>query len=438
MSRTVFRNARVFDGKELLAAGTVVVVEGNRITQVDGGRFKERAGDKVYDLTEKTLMPGLFQCHFHAGFGPDAGNPSPYLGLNMPPAYLGMVAAKNAQIALDFGVTSMIGSSNGDLLDVCLKEAILLGLTKGPRVTPCTREMVASGDSADGDNRAWFMGIQNHGLVRRVDGADALRQAIREEVGRGCEIVKISISDGHGSQPIPEWNYYSAGEIRAAAEAAHARNALIRAHCPSRIGIIEAARAGIDIIDHPDRIDEEGIDAVLEADASVTPSYLWSERFLGFAESWNYEMGNFPIGNGFPESRARTQERLALVRKDFDYTVSMLPKLRAAGVRMLLGDDYGFGMMPHGDYVSEMETYVKHGVPPIEVLRWGTSNGAEALRQRGRELGRIEKGKLADLIVVSGDPTQDVSLFRKADNVALVLKDGVVEKDLLPHSLVAS
>jgi imidazolonepropionase-like amidohydrolase len=282
------------------------------------------------------------------------------------------------------------------------------------------------------------MVIQNHGLTRRADGVDQLRQAIREEVGRGCEIVKISVSDGHGSQPIPDYDYYSEEEIRAAADAAHSRNALIRAHCPSRSGIIAAARAGVDIIDHADLIDEEGIEAVLEADAAITPSYLWSERFLAFAESWNYDLGNFPIGNGFPESRARTIERLAAVRRDFDYTASMMPKLRAAGVRMLLGDDYGFAMMPHGDYASEMEVYVQHGVPPLEILRWATSNGADALRKRGKDLGRIEKGKLADLVVVAGDPTEDVSLFRNPDSIPLVLKDGVVEKDLLSHTLVAA
>ncbi|MEZ4331278.1 MAG: amidohydrolase family protein [Myxococcota bacterium] len=438
MHRTIFRNASVFDGRDRLPEGTVVAVEGNRIVHVDAGRFKQKPGDRLYDLTGKTLMPGLFQCHFHTGFGPDAGNPSPYLGLNMPPAYLGMVAAKNAQLALDVGVTSIIGSSNGDLLDVCLKEAILLGLTKGPRVTPCTRELVASGDSADGDNRAWFMGIANHGLIRRADGVEQLRQAIREEVGRGCEIVKISISDGHGSQPIPNYDYYSPAEIRAAVDAAHSRNALIRAHCPSRTGIIEAARAGVDIIDHADMIDDEGIEAVLEADASITPSYLWSERFLGFAERWNDELGPFPIGNGFPESRARTAERLAAVRRDFEHTASMMPKLRAAGVRMLLGDDYGFAMMPHGDYAAEMEVYVKHGVPAIEILRWATANGAEALRERGRDLGRIAKGKLADLVVVSGDPTADVSLFRDPDQLPLVMKDGVVEKDLLARTIVTA
>jgi len=431
MARIIFKRARVFDGREILAADTIVAVEGNRITHVGLDEPPLEADDTVYDLEGKTLMPGMVQCHFHTGFGPDAGNASPYLGLNMPPAFLGMVAAKNAQIALDFGVTSMIGSSNGDLLDVCLKEAILFGLTAGPRILPCTREMLASGDVADGDNRAWFMGVQNHGLVRRVDGVHEMRQAVGEEIGRGCEIVKISISNGHGSQPVPDWNYYSADEICAAVDVAHNRGALVRAHCPSRTGIIECARAGVDIIDHADMIDDEGIDAVLEADATITPSPLWTARYLEFADSWDYAQGPFPIGDGFPEPQSKTLERLAAVRRDSDYTLSMLPKMKDAGIRLVLGDDYGFAMMPHGDYASEMEIYVKHGVSPLEVMRWATRNGAEAMGKRGEELGTIEEHKLADLIVVNGDPTADVLVHRDPNNIQLVLKDGVVEKDLL-------
>jgi imidazolonepropionase-like amidohydrolase len=431
MARIIFKNARVFDGCEVLAADTTVAVEGNRIAHVGQGDASLAANDTVFDVSGKTLMPGMIQCHFHTGFGPDAGNASPYLGLNMPPAFLGMVAAKNAQTALDFGVTSIIGSSNGDLLDVCLKEAILLGLTKGPRVLPCTREMLASGDVADGDNRAWFMGIRNHGLVRRVDGVDEMRQAVREEIGRGCEIVKLSMSNGHGSQPVPDWNYYTAEEVRVAVDVAHNRGALVRAHCPSRTGIIECARAGVDIIDHGDLIDDEGIEAVLRADATITPSLLWTDRYLAFADSWDYAQGPFPIGDGFPEPQSRTLERLAQVRRDYEHTISMLPKLRDAGVRLALGDDYGFAMMPHGDYASEMAVYVKHGITPLEVMRWATHNGAEAMGWRGAELGAIEEGKLADLIIVNGDPTADVLVHRDPTNIELVMKDGLIEKDLL-------
>jgi len=431
MGRIVFKGGRVFDGEEVLETGTSVVVEDDRITQVVAGPVETGAEDRVVELDGKTLMPGMVQCHFHTGFGPDAGNASPYLGLNMPPAFLGMVAARNAQTALDFGVTSIIGSSNGDLLDVCLKEAILLGVTKGPRVIPCTREMMASGDIADGGNRAWFMDIRNHGLTRRVDGVEEMRQAVREELGRGCEIVKLSISNGHGSHPVPDWNYLRPEEIQVAVEEAHNRGALVRAHCPTRAGVIGCARAGVDIIDHADMIDEEGIEAVLAADATITPSLLWTDRYTTFADNWDYANGPFPIGDGFPESQKQTLERLAAVRRDFEYTSSMLPKLRDAGVRLALGDDYGFAMMPHGDYVSEMEVYVRLGITPLEVMRWATRNGARAMGRRGEELGSIEVGKRADLIVVEGDPTADVSVHRDPHNIQLVLKDGEVEKDLL-------
>ena len=152
---------------------------------------------------------------------------------------------------------------------------------------------------------------------------------------------------------------------------------------------------------------------------------------MGFAESWDYANGPFPIGNGFPESQERTIERLAGVKAQFEYTVSMLPKMRAAGVRLVLGDDYGFAMMPHGDYASEMEAYVKYGVPPLEVMQWATRNGAQAMGRHGEDLGEIAEGKLADLIVVNGDPTVDVLVHRDPSNIQLVLKDGVVEKDLL-------
>jgi imidazolonepropionase-like amidohydrolase len=97
----------------------------------------------------------------------------------------------------------------------------------------------------------------------------------------------------------------------------------------------------------------------------------------------------------------------------------------------VLGDDYGFAMMPHGDYASEMALYVQLGVEPIEVMRWATRNGARAMGKRGGELGTIEEGKLADLIVVNGDPTSDVEVHRNPANISLVLKAGVIEKDLL-------
>jgi len=422
--RTIFTNANLLDGENPARAGVTVVVSGKRIQSVGTDPVAPGPQDTVTDLGGKTLMPGMVQAHFHTGFGPaPALTQPPILGLDAPLPFMGMIAAKNAATALSAGVTSIIGSSNPGHLDVCLKEAMVLGVVEGPRMLACTHEMMAPGDMADGTNRSWFMGISESGLTRRVNGVDEIRGAIREELGRGCDIAKMSVSPGHGSAPTRDLSYFTQDEIDAACETAHNLGKKVRAHCASRIGILMCAKAGVDIIDHADRIDQEGIDAVLAADSSITPSLLWSERFIAFAGSWDHSAATFPIGEGFPEPLDATLERLAGVERDFEYTCKMLPELERQGVRLLVGDDFGFPMMPHGDYVSEYEIYTKRlGIPALSVIRWATKNGAEAMGM-GDELGTIREGRLADLLVVDGDPASDISVLRTG--IRLVMKDGI-------------
>ena len=149
--RIVFRGANLLDGEHALRSGVSVVVEGKRITSVSDAPPDPVDGDIQVDCTGKTLMPGMVQGHFHAGFGAFGGAiAAPVLGLEAPPTYMGALGAKNMNTALNCGFTMTIGSSNGDGLDVSLREAILHGLVDGPRVVACTREFVTSGDEADG------------------------------------------------------------------------------------------------------------------------------------------------------------------------------------------------------------------------------------------------------------------------------------------------
>lgn len=430
MARIVFTNANLLDGDNPAVASANVVVDGNRIDYVGTDPVETHAEDRVIDLGGKTLMPGMVQTHFHTGFGPTpSGGQAPILGLEAPMAYMGMIAAMNARTALDTGVTSIIGSSNPGHLDVQLKEAMILGVVEGPRIVPCSHELMATGDQADGMNRSWYMGLSEHGLTRQVDGVEGMRHAVREELGRGAEVIKLSASKGHGSAPAPEHCYYTADELRTAVETAEEFGGFVRAHTASAKSVKMCARAGLRIIDHADRIDDEGIEAVLKAGAFITPSLLWSVRFLGFAESWDHSAATFPIGDGFPERLEDTLERLAGVRRDFEYTCGIVPKLEEAGIPLLCGDDYGFPMMPHGDYVSEYEVYTKQiGIPALSVLRWATKNGAAAMG-RADDLGTIEAGKLADLLVVDGDPSADVGVLR--DGIRVVMKDGEIVRDRL-------
>ena len=231
--------------------------------------------------------------------------------------------------------------------------------------------------------------------------------------------------------------YPSLGELSALVESVHKLGKRVRAHAPSRTSILECARAGVDIIDHADRIDDECIQAILDADCIVVPSMLWSVRFLDIAESWDHDEKPLPINEGFPESPADVRRRIAAVREDFEYTCRAMQDAARAGVRMIVGDDYGTPVMPHGEYIPELEFYVKElGIEPLEVLRWATFNGSQAMGL-GEDAGRIEAGRLADLLVVKGDPSTDIACLGDRDNLAGIMLDGRWMKNQLATLLCA-
>lgn len=435
--RLVFRGARVFDGDSKVAASMTVAVRGDRIESVGpDAAFETRPGDRVFELAGRTLMPGMVQCHFHSHFGAFGdGVRAPALGLEAAPPYLSMLAAHNAELAVQCGFTGAIGSSNAHTIDVSLKEAIQAGFVKGPRYLAGSREVVTTGEYSDyANNRNWFMQLGCTGLTYEANGVDGWRLAGRVESGRGCDVVKISAAPGHGSMPVRDILCPTRDELRALVEAVHKNGKRVRAHAPSKTAILECARAGVDIIDHADRIDDECIEAILDHNCSVVPSMLWSERFLAIAEPWDHDKTPLPISEGFPETPAEARAKIRAVRDDYEYTCRAMPEAARAGVRMVIGDDYGTPIMPHGDYIPEFELYVKKlGMAPIEVLRWATKNGAEAMGL-GAEGGIIAAGRLADLVVVDGDPLVDVGCLANRDNLRVILLDGRVMKDSLSQA----
>jgi imidazolonepropionase-like amidohydrolase len=173
-----------------------------------------------------------------------------------------------------------------------------------------------------------------------------------------------------------------------------------------------ALDAGIDVIDHGDGLDAMAIERMVELGTFLVPSQLFPVRFAEM-------MG----GGGLGFTPAMSQ--------DIERALAILPKVNEAGVKLLCGDDYGAISLPHGRYADELEFYVKQaGIPPLDVIRWATRNGAE-LMGRSHELGSVREGYLADLLVVDGDPVADIAILQDQAKLLAVMKGGTLVRDEL-------
>lgn len=412
---TTFANARVFDGEAMLPSLWTVRLEGGRIAALD----QAPANDAI-DLAGKTLLPGLITCHFHPDFYKFtlamgmAGEP---LGKELPPGVLMAIAVRNCGVLLESGFTGYLGAACGHDIDACLKIAIAEGIMPGPRIRACSAHIGTTGDV--NDSKAWWRRFDSPGTDVFVDGPADMRKQVREFIRRGAETIKIFTSSGHGGLPWPVARNMDRDEIAAVVQAAHHRGAIVRAHAATREMIRECVELGVDIIDHADEIDAEIVGMMAERGTFWVPSMVYPDCMLR-------------LGWGDADLRAAQ-----------DNVRAMLPVAQAAGVRILIGDDYSGvfrDVLPDdpldhklGDYGREFAFYgAFEGLTPAQVLSWGTKNAGEALTGKAGELGVIRPGALADLIVLDGDPLTDLSLLaRPGEALKAVVRDGALVIDRL-------
>ena len=405
MARVVLTNVNLLDGEHAARAGASLAIEDDRIDAVGG---EARPDDRVVDLGGRTVMPGMVTCHFHSTYDDLGSRPEPY-GLEDPPAYQALVAARNLTRALDCGFTGAVSAGAPHDIDAAMKKAIRDGLVDGPRFVPGSRELSTTGHS--NDYVPWHWDLHAWGAIRRCDGPEEFRKAARDEIKRGAEIVKLFVTGGHGVTAPKHQIEMTADELRAAIEAAHSRGKLARAHVANKPAMLMAIEAGIDVIDHGDELDTECIDALVAHGVFLVPSVMLPRALLE----------QFGPSLGFTDA----------MRDDLEHMYKVLPEANAAGVKLLLGDDYGALGLPHGGYAAELEAYVDDaGLAPLEVLRWATKHGAELLGH-GDRVGTVEPGKLADLLVVDGDPSVDVTVLQDPARLTAVLVGGVVRRGSL-------
>jgi imidazolonepropionase-like amidohydrolase len=411
-----FTNARIFDGRRMLAGTRSVTLEGNRIASISEGK----AGAEAIDLGGMTLMPGLITCHYHTDFFKftlEMGVAGEPLGKELPPGVLASIGVRNCGVLLESGFTGFIGAACAHDLDAQLKLAIEMGIMNGPRIRACSAHIGTTGDV--NDSVKWWRRFDSPGTDVFVDGPEDMRKMVREFVRRGSETIKIFVSSGHGGLPWPVPRNMARDEIAAVVEAAHMRGALVRAHSATNEMIRECVELGVDIIDHGDEIDEEIIAMMADRGTFWVPSLRYPTCMveLGWAD-------------------ADLPGQIENVRK-------MLPVAQKAGVRILAGDDYSGvfrGVLEDdpldhkvGDYGREFAFYdAIEGLSPEDILSWGTANAGEALLAGRDKLGVIEEGALADLIVVDGDPLADLSLLARPQAcLRAVIRDGALVIDRL-------
>lgn len=410
---TVFRSARIFDGEsEKLREGADVVIEGGVIREISDG---PHVGDaEVVDCAGRVLMPGLIDAHVHVYAA----------GLNLvrlaqsPVSYLAHFAAQFMRSSLDRGFTTLRDVGGADVgLALAIKDGLLDRVPRlfyGGRVISQTG---GHGDFRPGDHAldaAHYCGCSHapDPMAVIADGADAVRKAVREELRRGASHIKIMASGGVASPTDPlDRCQYSDDEIRAAVDEAERAGSYVAAHCHPAEAVRRAAALGVKSIEHGTLIDRATAEFVAQRGSFVVPTI--STLIALFEEGQKL---------GFPKVSMDKVGRVA------DAALSSLEIMKSAGVKMGLGTDL-LGSL-HVRQSTEFTLRAKV-LPAIDILRSACTVNAELLGQAGT-LGCVRPGATADLLVLDGNPLEDMSVLGSAgERIPIIMKDGRFHKRAL-------
>ena len=407
---TVVRNGKLVDGRGgAPIVDAALVVEDGKIRYAGPARAAPQVAPDARQIDARggTIMPGLVEAHFHPTYFNVAALED--LDIKYPVEYVTLLAASNAKLALECGYTS--ARSGGSLfnIDVWLKKAIEEGVAVGPRLAASGREICGAAGLMDWNPD--FRKIGMEGLVLIVNGPDEARAAVRKLVKDGVEWIK-TYPTGDAAAPEVDDHHtlcMTFEEMYAVVQTAHNHGLKVTGHCRATEGIKNALRAGYDAIEHGTFMDDEALELLLKRDVPCVPAlyFEWAsvERGPEFKMSQKVIDGHKETLEGGAESVRRI--------------------LRAGG-RLGMGGDYGFAWNPHGDYARELSFFVEYvGFTPLEVLTCATKTGAEILG-RGEELGTLEAGKIADVLVVDGDVAADIRLLQDRDKFIAVVQGGAI------------
>ncbi len=413
MARILIANATIFDATGAAPFAGDVLVDGNRIATVTAaGSGPAPTADRVIDAAGKFLIPGMTEGHAHLSFE----NVTATENLITPTAAAQAFAtARGAKALIDAGFTSAYGASEAKMgLGVAVRDEVNAGRLPGPRIRAAGLEISVTG--AMGDESRDHNPRIGPSLI--IDGPQEMRKAVRLCAREGCDNIKLDVSGDPFYPGTPAVSTpMGFDEIKMAADTAHAYGKKINAHTRSIEGSKACIRAGVDGLFHCEYADEELFDLMEEARGRifVVPTVdLFHQMVGGGASAW----GISPEVAGYMGIPALLEASIATHSE-----------LRKRGVRHLIGGDYGFAWSAHGLQARDLRYFIDYyGYSPAEALICATRNGGLAMREEG-DLGTLEAGKLADLVLVDGDVLANVDLLTDPARISLVMKDGAIHSE---------
>lgn len=407
---TLITNGQLIDGTGAppVPDAAVIVTDGI-ITYAGPAREAPPCpGARTLDARGGTILPGLVEAHIHLTYFNVTELQD--LDIKYPVEYVTLQSAVNARTALECGYTSARSGGCLHNIDVWMNKAIEEDMIPGPRLSTSGREICGAGGLMDWNPDYRKIGME--GIVFIVNGPDEARSAVRKLVKDGIEWVKTYPTGDAASPDINDHHTLcmTFDEMHAVVATAHNHGLKVTGHCRATEGIKNALKAGYDCIEHGTFMDDECLDLLLKRNVPMCPG-------LGF-ELWSVERGrDFGLSQRVIDGHQETLEGGA----------ESCRRVLKAGGTMGLGGDYGFGWTPHGTYAQELTFFVNYvGFSVLDTIRCATLGGAKIMG-RADELGSLEKGKLADILVVDGDVMKDISILEDRGNLLAVMQGGVVK-----------
>ncbi|MGB0113538.1 MAG: amidohydrolase family protein [Ilumatobacteraceae bacterium] len=383
--------------------GTDVLIDGDAILAVGAqGTLDVPAGAQRIDADGMTIMPGLIDAHCHVTFDDVQSNDE--LFFHRPPTTAAMVTLFNLPKLLLAGVTSIMDPDTVMGIGPEIRDVVESGAFPGPRIATGVQALLTSVGGTAGRL------IPDHGKVGYaavVNTTDEMVTETRRQIKNGADWIKIHATGSIPTKP-GELQVWTRDEMKAVCDTAHALGVPVTAHCRNASSTLDAALAGVDLILHASYIDDEGLQAIIDNGAAICPTFT----FLANLADHGATVG---AGIGMQD----------IFRGEIKATAAMMRSAHDAGVPILCGSESGFALTPYGHWhAREMEVFVQElGLSPVEAISCATRNNAIAMRMQG-ELGVVEPGARADLLVVDGDPAADVTVLQDRSRLRAVISRG--------------